>query len=569
MPVPLLTDLLVAFGLSVLILLLCHKLKVPGVVGLLLTGVIAGPHVLGLVRETEEVEVLAEVGVVLLLFTIGIEFSLTRLFQIRRAVMLGGALQVVLTTGAIYLVATSFGAAPGTALFAGFLASLSSTAIVLKVLHERAEVESPHGRTVLAVLIFQDMAVVPMMLLAPLLGGGAESPLSTLLLMLAKGAAVLALVYVCARFVVPRLLYQIAETRSRELFVLSAIVICFAVAWLTSFAGLSLGLGAFLAGLIISESEYSHQALGGILPFRDVFTSFFFVSIGMLLDFGFIIRHPWLIVVAVAASLLLKGIVGGMVAFVLRLPLRTMVIVGVALSQIGEFSFVLAKVGIQYRLLDHELYQGFLAVAVLTMAATPFLLSAAPGLADLMQRIPIPTRWQARLRGLDISAVPSEKGKLRDHLIVVGFGISGRLTARAARRERLPYIVIDTNPDTVKEERRRGEPLLYGDASYDAVLEHAGVGDALVMVVATNDPIATRRIVQVARGLNPDLRIIVRTSFMSEIRPLMRLGASEVVPEEFEASVEILSRVLARFDVPSDRIGTFVELVRSEEGRNV
>lgn len=561
MEIPLLTDILITFALSVAILLVCHQFRIPSVVGLLLTGVLAGPNGLGLVGKNHEVDMLAEIGIVLLLFTIGLEFSLAKLFQIGRTVMLGGTLQVALTTVAVYGIGTMLGLSTGQAVFMGFLVSLSSTAIVLKSLQERAEMEAPHGRVSLAILIFQDIVIVPMMLITPLLAGQSENPGTALLTMLGKGVGVMALFYVSAKFLVPWLLHQIARTRSRELFVLSAVVLCFTVAWLTSSIGLSLGLGAFLAGLIISDSEYSHQALGGILPFRDVFTSLFFVSIGMLLDLKFLLENPLMVVGAILALFVLKGLINAFVTRMLGFPLRTMILVGLALGQIGEFSFVLAASGVQIGLLENNLYQLFLAVTVLSMGATPLLIAAAPKLADRVTR----ARDDAEPHDTRRQGEEEEEGKLHDHLIVIGFGVNGRNVARAARAADIPYIVIETNADTVKREQKNGEQIFYGDASYHAVLEHACIEAANVVAVVINDPIATRRIIQVARQLNPTAYIIVRTRFVREIGALRALGASEVIPEEFETSVEVFSRIMGRYMVPREEIERFIEEVRNDE----
>lgn len=557
MEIPLLTDILITFALSVVILLACDRFRIPALVGLLLTGVLAGPSGFSLVGVGHQVDVLAEIGIVLLMFTIGIEFSLTKLFQIGRTVLLGGSLQVVLTALAVYAIALCAGLGQGESVFMGFLVSLSSTAIVLKSLQERAEVETPHGRTSLGVLIFQDIAIVPMMLIAPLLAGKSENPGMALLILLGKGVLVMSLVLVGARFVVPWLLFQIARTRSRELFVLSVVVLCFAVAWFTSSLGLSLGLGAFLAGLIISESEYSHQAMGGILPFRDVFTSLFFVSIGMLLDLKFLLREPLLVAGAIVVVFLLKGSIMMIVSWALRLPLRTMILTGFALSQIGEFSFVLAASGLQAGLLDGDLYQLFLAVTVLSMAATPLMLHLGPKVAGMVSR----RSNQAR----QVKAEDTMDDKLQNHLIVIGFGVNGRNVARAARAADIPYIVIETNADTVHREQKKGEKIIFGDASYHAVLEHVCISDAKVVAVVINDPIATRSIIQVARQLNPSAFIIVRTRFVREIGALRALGATEVIPEEFETSVEIFARIMGRYNVPRNDIEKFIADVREDE----
>jgi CPA2 family monovalent cation:H+ antiporter-2 len=322
MEIPLLNDIVIIFGLSIVVLFICHRLRVPAIVGFLLTGILAGPYGLGLVEAVHKVEILAEVGIVLLLFTIGIEFSLKDLIRIRKSVLMGGSIQVLLTLLVTFVIARQLGQPIGESIFIGFLVALSSTAIVLKLIQERAEVDSPHGRTTLGILIFQDVIIVPMILVTPLLAGATGNSGESALFLLAKGIGIIGLVIVSAKWIVPHVLYQIARTRSRELFLLSVIVICLAVAWITSSAGLSLALGAFLAGLIISESEYSHQALGNILPFRDVFISFFFVSIGMLLDIGFLFQQPEIIVLLTLSILALKTIIAGFAVILLGFPGR-------------------------------------------------------------------------------------------------------------------------------------------------------------------------------------------------------------------------------------------------------
>jgi CPA2 family monovalent cation:H+ antiporter-2 len=537
---------------------------VPTIVGFLLTGIIAGPHGLGLIKAVHEVETLAEIGVVLLLFTIGIEFSLKSLVRVRRSVLLGGSLQVLLTIIVALVIARLFGQSFGESVFIGFLVSLSSTAIVLKLLQERAEVDSPHGRTSLAILIFQDVIVVPMMLLTPLLGGATGNVGKSLLFLLAKGIGVIVVVLISAHWIVPRLLYQIARTRSRELFILSIVVMCFAVAWLTSSIGLSLALGAFLAGLIISESEYSHQALSNILPFRDVFTSFFFISIGMLLDLGFVFKHPLLISLIALGVLFVKTITGSFASALLGFPLRTTILVGLILSQVGEFSFILSRTGLEYNLLDGNIYQTFLSVSVLTMAAAPFIVDLAPLIADSISQLPLPERIKSGLYPSPGINIADKKESLKDHLIIIGFGVNGRNVARAAKVAGIPYLIIEMNPDTVRSEQEKGELIYYGDAVQEAVLERAGINDARVLVVAISDPAATRQVTAIARRLNPKVYVIARTRFVQEVKPLYELGANEVIPEEFETSVEIFTRVLTKYLVPRNDIEKFIAEVRSD-----
>lgn len=566
MEIPLLKDIVVIFGVSILVLLVCHRIKVPAIVGFLFTGILIGPHGLGFVKSVHDVEMLAEIGIVLLLFTIGIEFSLQKLLQVKKPVLLGGLLQVAGTLLAVFGLVSLAGPDPAEALFTGFLLALSSTAIVMKIFQERAEVDSLHGRMALAILIFQDLAIVPMIIFTPLLAGQAGGGISSLLLIL-KALGVVVLILFSATFLVPRLLHLIVRTRSRELFLLSVALICIAVAWLTSLVGLSLGLGAFLAGLVISESEYSHQALEGILPFKDVFNSFFFISVGMLLDVGFLFEKPLLIALLTAAVLVLKTVIAGSVALSLGASLRTALLAGLSLSQVGEFSFILSKTGLAFGLIEESVYQLFLSISVLTMALTPFIIAVAPRVADAANRLPFPARLKTGAYSLSQSFEELEKRVLRDHVIIVGYGLNGRNLARAARTVGILYTIVEANPDTVHKERAKGEPIHYGDATHEAVLRQAHIESARILVIAISDPSATARVTQLARQLNPSVHIIVRTRFVGEIKSLFKVGADEVIPEEFETSIEIFTLVLMKYLVPRDEIELIVNQVRSENYR--
>lgn len=563
MRIPLLTDIVLIIGLSIFVLFIFHRLRLPTIVGFLLTGMVAGPHGLGLVKAVHEVEILAEIGVILLLFTIGIEFSLKNLLRVKRSVLLGGSLQVGLTLLSFSLFASLLGLSPQEALFIGCLVALSSTAIVLKLIQEGGEVESPYGQTSLAILIYQDIIIVPMILFTPLLAGALDTVGISFLVLLVKGVAVILIVILGAEWVVPRLLYHIAQTRSRELFLLAIIAICFTVAWLTSRLGLSLSLGAFLAGLIISESEYSPQAFSNVLPFLDLFSGFFFISIGMLLDIQFLFQQPGVILLMALGVLILKSGIAGMATALLGFPLRIVVLVGFTLSQVGEFSFILSMTGIEHGLLSGRNYQLFLAVSVLTMAATPFVIALAPKAADLALRAPLPKKLKFGLYAAPGTEIHRPARHLKDHLIIVGFGVNGRNVALAARMAGVPYAILEMNPETVRRERGYGEPIGYGDATQEAILDNMGVRKAKILVVAIADPAATRRITSTAKQLNPGIHIIARTRYLQEVESLYKLGAEEVIPEEFETSVEIFTRVLAKFSIPEEDIVKLVAELRS------
>jgi CPA2 family monovalent cation:H+ antiporter-2 len=563
MAIPLLSDLVIILGLSLAVILFLQRVRLPLVLVFLITGVVAGPHGLGLIRAVHEVEILAEVGVIVLLFSIGIEFSLKSLVRIWRTVILGGALQVLLTAATAFLLARAFGQTPREAVFMGMLVSLSSTAIVLRLLQERAEVDSSHGRSALGVLIFQDMAIVPMMLFTPILALGEGDVLAPLLGLAGKAVIIVGLVLVAARWLCPWILFRVARTRNREVFLLATAAMGLTAAWLTSLAGLSLALGAFLAGLVISESEYSAQALGEILPFKELFLAFFFVSVGMLLDLSYVVRE---IPEVMGTAILVLGLKAGVAALAVRLlgfSLGTAVVAGLALSQIGEFSFILSRTGLEVGLLpgDHE--QLFLAVSVITMAATPFVLAGAPRLARRLEGLPLPLWLLGSGPGKIEAGLKGPEESFQDHLVIVGFGVNGRNLARAARVAGIPYVILETNPETVRRERAEGESIFFGDASHPAVLHHAGVGRARILVSAISDPGNTRRIVELGKRMNPGLFIVARTRYVQEVEPLSKAGADEVIPEEFETSVEILVRVLRRYLIPQVEIEEFVADVRS------
>lgn len=564
MEIPLLKDVVVILLLAMGVVFVSHRLRIPMVVGLLLTGVLAGPHALGLVKALHAVEQLAKIGVILLLFTIGIEFSLRKLFHIKLLVLVGGSMQVLLTVAAV-AAGLYYGLnwAPGPAFFMGFLISLSSTAIVLKVLQDRAELESPQGRLSLGILIFQDVIVVLFIILTPFLAGAGGSPDSPPVLRLAlTGGALLLFVFLGARHVVPAILHQAVRTRSRELFLLTVAGICFAVA--LAAAELSLALGAFLAGLTISESEYSHDAFELVRPFRDIFTAFFFVSIGMLLDTAFILQQPLLVLGVTAAVLVGKSAIVSLTGLVLGFPLRTALIGGLGLCQVGEFAFILATVGSEHSLLSPGAEQLFLAVSVLTMGVTSFLIAGAPTIADGICRLPLPDRLVQGLRSqIDLQTLT--KDAPRDHLLIIGFGINGRNVARAAKHAGIACIIIENNADTVKEERKLGQHILYGDASREAVLERSGVSGARTIVIAVPDAATTRRVTALARKMNPAAHIIARTRYQGEVGALHDLGADHVIPEEFETSVAIFSHVLRKYLVPPDEISRLVAELRGDD----
>ncbi len=555
-----LQDLLILFGLSIAVVVAFHRANLPPVVGFLITGVVCGPYGFGLIDGVHEVEFLAEIGVVLLLFTVGIEVSIEKLVRLRTFLLVGGGLQVALTLAAILALARLWGMSLALAIYLGMLVSLSSTVIVMRLLADRGEMDSPHGRTSLGILIFQDLCIVPMLLLAPFLAGpGVE--VAAVALVAAKALMFVIAAIVGARYLIPWLLHQVVETRKREVFLLTIMLLCLGAAWAAAQVGLSLALGAFIAGLIISESEYSHQALGEVLPFREVFNSLFFISIGMLFDVRTLLLSPVAVVGSMLAILVIKAGVAASVTFALGFSMRVAVLTGFGLAQIGEFSFVLSKVGLQAGLLDDRLNQLFLAVAVGTMALTPALGAAARRLAGWLEPR-VPGRWAT---GRELPLADADKVRLlEDHVVVIGYGLNGRNLARVLEHVGIPFIVLEMNPAVARAAREKGVAVVYGDATHADLLRHVGIAKARVVVVAISDAAASRRTADIARRLNPAAYIIVRSRYLQEMEPLVAVGAHEVVPEEFETSIEIFSRVLHRYLVPRDIIERCVGEVRRD-----
>lgn len=557
-------NLLLIYTVSIAVVFLFHQFRLPSIAGFLVAGALIGPHGLNLIFDIEAVQVLAEIGIVLLLFTIGIEFSLKHLASLRRLLLIAAPIQV----GGVIAIALAGGLLAGLpapqAIFWGFLLSLSSTAIVLKALAASGDSDSPHGRATIGILVFQDLAVVPMILLTPILASPSDGALSSVLFTLGKSILVVGCIVVGAWFAVPRLLEHIVRSRSRELFLLTVIVMCLGIAWLTSLGGLSLALGAFIAGLVISESEYSHQAIAEVLPFRDSFNSLFFVSIGILMDWRILLEYPMVVIGLLIFVLLVKFVTGAAAVLAVSMPPRSAVMTGIALAQVGEFSFILAQVGQEDNLLSGAPYQIFLAVSVCSMIITPFLMQLSPHIGRRVEAIQRLRHWFPGQTTAHVLETGGRHLRIKDHVIIVGYGLNGRNLARVLGETEVPYIALDLDGDTVRREAAHGLPLYYGDATNPNVLRHVKIESARVLVVAISDPFMARRAVQVARSLNSKIHIVVRTRYLRELEELHQLGADDVVPEEFETSIEIFALVLRTYNMPQEFVMRKAEQVRRE-----
>jgi CPA2 family monovalent cation:H+ antiporter-2 len=555
-----LRDLLIAFFSAGVVVFLFNRFRLPSVVGLLTKGVLVGPHGLGLIRDSENIRTLAEIGVVVLLFAVGLEFSLPRLVGMSRLMGRVGTPQVLVCVGVGIAATWNYFGDIRPSIFVGLLLAMSSTAIVFKLLTDRGELASPHGNVAAAVLLFQDLLVVGCMVLLPLLAarGGANNSLPAWQ-SLVLGFAVVGAMLLGGRYLLPWLLFQVVRTHNRELFLIVIVLVCLGSAALTGAMGWSLALGAFLAGLALSESDYATETLAEVLPFRDTLSSLFFVSVGMLLDLRFVTENIALVAVLVIVVIVVKLLAGGVPVLFAGYPVRTAILTGVSLAQIGEFSFILADRGRTLGLMDPNQYQAFLAAAVLTIGLTPALIGIGPRLAAKLERLPLRERWR-------VGHTPAigERVVTHGHVVVIGYGLNGRNLARVLRVADIPYAVLELNPETVRLARSRGEPVYYGDCTRPAVLEHVGIRHARMLVVAISDPASARRAVQLARKMNSRLQLLVRTRYLAEVPELRRLGANAIIPEEFETSVEIFSRVLREYEVPRNLILNLVERVRGD-----
>jgi CPA2 family monovalent cation:H+ antiporter-2 len=558
MELDILKEIVIIFALSTFVNFIFTRLKIPTIIGYLVTGIVAGPNLLAIIGHDQDIHIIAEIGVVLLMFSIGLEFSLNHLLRIRHTVFIGGFLQLIATTVVTMLVAHAFHLNWMASLFVGFITSLSSTAVVLKILQERSEITSNYGRTVLGILIFQDLILIPLLLIVPMLSGATVNMGAEFMWLGVKGLFIMAFVYFANKWLMPKLLHMIAMTRNQELFMMCILLICLSVALLTSQLGMSLAFGAFLAGLMISESEYSHNAFGNLIPFKDTFTSFFFVSIGMLLDLHFLVNNYWIVLGAIVLVIVIKMTWAGFTAFMLGHTFRGTVMVGVALSQVGEFSFILAKIGVDNHIITSYIYQVFLAVAVVTMSITPFLMMAARPLANAMLKLNLPPTLVNGLFPLKEIDVPN----LSNHLVLIGKDSRALNLSVMAKYMSLPYISIVFDPAIVRKRQQKEEVVIYGDAVNEPILQKAHVDTAGVVVISIGDLITAMAVVEKIRNMNKHAYILVRTKHVSDIEELYKLGADQVIPEEFETSIDLFERILAKYMVPHAEIETTIAKIR-------
>lgn len=537
---PILFEVVVVFGAAIAVIALSYRLRIPAVVGFLLAGILIGPYGLQLVPDTRHVEAFAELAVALMLFVIGLELSTAEVRRLGRLFAFGGGLQAALTSTVGMGAALLLGAPWPLALFCGFVLTLSSTAIVLKIYTDSREIEAPHGRLALGILLFQDVLIVPMLLIVPVLAGGAVVSTTTVLVRLLEGLVVVVGVFLVGRHLVPKLLGFLARTGIRELLLLAALFACMGTALITHHLGLSMALGSFLAGVALADSDLRHQMQAQIVPLRDVFSSIFFTSIGMLLSLTVFVANLGWILLATVVILAAKAGIVWLVARILRFPRRTAVMTALGLCQVGEFSFVLLQAGKSEGILPESLYALLIAASVSTLLLTPLMMTNASRIASwINRRGPQPTGQEE-----------GHHGAIEGHVVICGWGLGGRLLSRILRQGAIRHCIVDLDAAVVDKARAQGETILFGDITSSEIQLKAGIDRAAVSVLAISDRPALRQAISLARSLNPRLHIIVRTKEIESGAELAHLGADEVVTQDFETCIEIARRVFGELRLP-------------------
>ncbi|MBI4430565.1 MAG: cation:proton antiporter [Candidatus Omnitrophica bacterium] len=537
-----------------------ERMRLPATLGYLLAGMIIGPHGFGWLSHLQSIRQMAEVGVIFLMLTIGLEFSFDRLKGMRKVAMIGGSLQILISISIGILFARWQGWSNYLGFFIGSTAAMSSSALVLKHLIDRGEIDTQHGRIAVSILIFQDLTVAPLMIFAKSLGQPADLLMSTLGTALINATVLIAVVGIFARFVLPFSLHRIAVSRSREIFFLSVAAISSATIWFSNALGLSPAIGAFLAGFMFANTDFRNQLVGEIVPFRHLFVSIFFVSLGLLFDFSFVSAHAGSVAAFVGLILFLNFVLMSVTILLFRFTLRIALATGLILSQIGEFSFLLFESAREVRAIDDFLYQLLLSVAFITMIATPFLFMLLPLVLGVAERVPLfgtpPTHWRKTVRSA---------GRQKNHIILCGFGPTGRDLAFSLKRENLPFLIIEMNPSYINEARKHGIEALYGDAANQEVMLRAGIAEARAAVITFGDSVGMEQIVRVVGRLNSQAMLIARTRFEADVARLYELGADVVVTEELEASIELTRLALAQLKIPEENIRVHLERIRGRK----
>jgi CPA2 family monovalent cation:H+ antiporter-2 len=550
--------ILILLTSAVLAVALFRALKLPAMLAYFLVGILLGPKTFGLMPDNEANRELAEFGIVFLMFSIGLEFSISQLYAMRRIVLGIGGLQVIITMGLIMLLCASLGLGWQIALVVAGAFAMSSTAIVSKLLVERLDLNSRHGRVSIGVLLFQDLAVVPLLVLIPAIASPSGSLAYTLGLAAVKAAIILSLLFVIGKNLMNRWFGVVARQRSRELFIMNVLMVTLLLAYATKLAGLSYALGAFIAGMLISETRFRYQVESDIAAFRDILMGLFFITIGMLLDFQAVYSQFGTIFLIVIALIVFKALVVALLAYAFGFESGVAVRAGVTLAQAGEFSFVVIALGLEHQLISNSVLQVVLASSLLSMLAAPFIIQRNLKIAEFF------SRTYTKNRKNQIETIQSAGKQLNEHVIICGFGRSGQYLSRFLKEEKIPYIALDIDPNRVQEAASAGENVMYGDAGKRLVLDAAGASRAKALIISYDDPPSAIKILHLVNDYFPHLPVVVRTVDDANMERFRDAGASEVVPELLEGSLMLASHALVLLGVPLNRVVKRIRLFREE-----
>lgn len=536
----LIIDLVLTLGIALIGGMVARRLGMPVLIGYIIAGIALGPQTPGFVADAERVELMANLGVAFLMFALGVEFSLNELAAVRRVALTAGALQMPLSILLGFLVGLGLGWEIHAAALLGLAFMACSSIVVIKVTLSRGEATSPHARAALGLGILQDISMVPLLALLPVLEANTDGLLMTLGRSLAVAAIALVAVIVVGTRLVPRIFTLVARHGTRELFLLTIMVIALGTAYAAHEAGLSFALGAFLAGLVVSESHFDAHVLAEIIPLRDVFSTLFFVSLGMLLEPQILMEHPFEILSVVLVLVGGKAIISTAGFLLTDVGPVLASKAGLLTSQIGEFSFLLASIGLGAAIIDRDQYSFILTIALASILTTPLLLMAQPAFTPLVERIP-PLHRDHRISA---GAEDVSYQGIRDHVVISGHGRVGQALSETLIRRNLPFVVIDMNPAIVMDLQAQGIPALYGDGTTEPVLKRAGIHNARILAITVPNTMVAGRASRIAKTMNPKVDIVVRAGRAGDLGPLKRAGANEVVQPEFEAGMEFMQHVL-------------------------
>lgn len=553
--IPILNDLLIVILFSLPVLFLFRKIGLSPVAGFVAAGILIGPHGLGLVSSLQNVEIAAEIGVVLLLFMVGLELSLSGLIKTPGRIYFIAVLQILVTSAAGFVAGITFSLSLQASIVIGFALAVSSSAIIFKGLVDRSELQTPLGRGVVTICVVQDFAIVPMMLIVGILVSG-HTDVSAIGLQIGKVAILVTVLYLFGRFVLPALMNWMVGMRTPEVFLLFTVLVLLGTAWATSLAGLSLALGAFAAGIILSENDYSAQIFAEVVPFRSLFSSLFFVAVGMLLNLEFVMTHLAPVIIVAVGVIIAKMLIIVLISLPLGISLRESMQGGFYLAQIGEFSFLLMTAAVNGNLIEQTAFQYFIAASSLSLAVTPLIMQLAPHIA-----------WHAHSRfgSSKVSKsgpLEADTPRMKPAVLIIGYGVNGRNVARVLREAGIHHEILDNNPEIVRTARAVGEHAHYGDVTRSEVLRHIRFEEFDSAVIAISEAEATRRSISIMRNLNPDVHLIARTRYINEVEQLEKLGANVVVPEEFETSLRLFAELLAHYHIPPHIIAVQMDVVR-------